>query len=280
VWDLMLLAGIGSSDALKLAVHAGMSTVILDCEHGFPFGDAITDALAAIESAGGTCFVRIAPEQRFMLGAIADSGIHGVVLSGLGEIGEMEDACARLLPPPEGRRSVNPFTRAAPRMGDVALFRGQALGLQVWAMAETVGFLDALTAIELTELPPATRHLWRGVLIGPYDLAAALGEECSPSNPKLTSRMLAVSAAAARLSLRCGLFARNAQVLGDWLVHGIKLDSIIVGYDRDIWAQGCEQRVETVHEAFAAASTAASQLDAATNDSGGVSRTHVSDAPR
>jgi 2-keto-3-deoxy-L-rhamnonate aldolase RhmA len=249
----MLLVGSPNPDALQLAVRAGMSTIVLDCEHGFPFGSAITHALIAAEAAGGKCIVRLAPDQRFMLGAVADSGIHGVVLSGVTDMSQIDDACEQLLPPPTGRRSINPFTPSAPHMGDVDAFRARAVDLQVWAMAETAQFVHALGNTERAQLSPAARQIWHGVIIGPYDLAAALGEECEPDNPNLTSRMIGISNDAARLSLRCGLFARNPTVLGAWLRKGVQADSIIAGYDRDIWASSCSGRVEEIRSAFVSA---------------------------
>jgi 4-hydroxy-2-oxoheptanedioate aldolase len=247
VEQLMLLAGMSSSDVLRVAVQAGFTTVILDCEHGFPVGRPVLEALMAVESAGGACLVRVAPHQRVTLGVLADSGVHGIVLSGVESLDEVEDACARLTPVPDGSRSVNPFTAVTVPAGDVAVLRERAASLSLWTMAETPAFLTELASLEPEAMSSNLRQLWRGVLIGPYDLASSQGHECSPDNEPLVKQMIEVTENASRLSLRAGLFARDPVALQQWLARGIRVDTVICGYDRDLWATTCAVRVtETV----------------------------------
>jgi 2-keto-3-deoxy-L-rhamnonate aldolase RhmA len=111
-------------------------------------------------------------------------------------------------------------------------------------MVETKGMVDSLGA-SLGVLPPICRQLLSTVVIGPYDLSAAFGEVCSPSNSALITIMRRIEASAREAGLAVAIFARNCQLLEEWLAAGLRPELALVGYDRDIWSKSCSDLVAT-----------------------------------
>lgn len=252
-----MLAGIASPTLLEIAAGAGFGTIVLDGEHGFPLGDELVTARRACHAGGARCLLRVGLNQLHHVATACDGGLDGIVVSNASDFDELEDVARLMLPTPLGRRSINPFTEATRRTGDVGSFMESAEALDLWAMAETTGIVDSLTASS-GELPPVCRHLLSTVVIGPYDLSAAFGEVCSPSNAALTTIMRRIEAGAREAGLTVALFARDCDLLEGWLAAGLRPEVALVGYDRDIWSTSCSARLETSRRLLSAASPAES----------------------
>jgi 4-hydroxy-2-oxoheptanedioate aldolase len=238
-----LLVGIPSPDLGMLAVLAGFNSVILDCEHGFPLDSTVRSMILAVKTAGGRCIVRIAKSAVGQIGALADLGLDGIVLAGPENLRDMTTVIGLAAFPALGSRSVNPFVPAAGIPGDVARLRVSANSFELWAMAETRGFLDEFDELSVSGTGVAG---WTGIIIGPYDLAASLGCDPDPGDPVLLDAVLRFARAAQLLRIRCGLFARDGDTLRRWRALGADPDLAVVGYDRDIWFQECSRRVASV----------------------------------
>jgi 2-keto-3-deoxy-L-rhamnonate aldolase RhmA len=232
--------GIPSPDIAALTVSAGFTSVILDCEHGFPVDGSIRSVLSAVHDAGGQCLLRFTSATAHQAAYFADIGVDGFVLSGPRSVGEIEHLSRSVRFAPDGVRSVNPFVSAAGKPGDIATLRCSSKELQVWAMAENSHFVTSLDDDRTSTGNESSP--WSGVIIGPYDLASDLGCEPNPNDPVLNSGVRSYVAAAQRRGLQWGLFVRDQSTLRVWQGLGIDPEFVIIGYDRDVWFQECHRR--------------------------------------
>jgi 2-keto-3-deoxy-L-rhamnonate aldolase RhmA len=237
----MLMMGIPSPDLAAIAIEAGVGTIIVDAEHGFPLGSGLRQLVLACRAARGRCLVRVAPTQRHHLGVLADLGVDGVVLSLVRSQDELAAATASVRFPPSGGRSINPFVPASTTPGDVDGLRAAAEKFELWLMAETHELLEELRDADRS----AEVGSWSGAIIGPYDLAAAL--EC-PMDPECDPLRRAVADYASWMDghmIAWSLFVRDLPTLERWVSVGIDPPAVVIGYDRDMWAHACATRVNT-----------------------------------
>lgn len=237
----MLFLGIPTPELAMLALRAGIEVIILDCEHGFPYGSEIRTMIVACKAEGGRCFVRIPVSQISMAGVLADLGLDGIVLAGVRTLEEL-DQLVNAVAFPVGSRSVNPFVPAAGDPGAKVQLEDAAKDLEIWAMAETREFLEVIGSDDDHALPVD------GLLIGPFDLSATLGCTNDPKNELLLASVSRIVACAKREELEWAIFVRNLESLEDWKAAGIEPPSVVLGYDRDIWFQACSQRVQGMRE--------------------------------
>lgn len=242
----MLFMAIPSPDLAELAVRAGMHDVVLDCEHGFPVGQA-RSLLLGCRAAGGRCLVRIPITGASELASLADLGLDGVVLSAVRSVAEAQASSRFVSFPTAGVRSINPFVPAAGAPGDLPGLLASALAFEIWIMAETRELL-----LELTEPASSTRPAGAGLdprvgmIIGPYDLAGALGCAPDPDDAVLQGAVRRLGDYARTTGRRWALFVRNVETWARWVALGVDPPAVVLGYDRDIWFQQCAARVNRV----------------------------------
>ncbi len=236
--EIMLLMGMPAPDLATLALRAGMTAVILDTEHGFPFGEEIRSMVHACKAANGKCIVRLAAHGTERIGPLSDVGVDGFILSGIHSLGEVTQAARLAHFPNDGIRSVNPFVPASGTPGDESLLRQSAQQLTLWGMAETAELLDSIDRDNDALERFAADGL--GLIIGPYDLAAAIGTNTSFDDQTLQRAVGRIVRAVDAAGVRWGMFVRNAGVLKKWRSLGVNPSMIILGYDRDIWYTACE----------------------------------------
>jgi 2-keto-3-deoxy-L-rhamnonate aldolase RhmA len=238
--------GIPSADLAALAISAGYSSVILDCEHGFPMDSVIRVVLPAVHNAGGRCLLRLTMAAIHQTAYFADIGVDGFVLSGPQELREIEAILDRVHFAPDGVRSVNPFVDAAGEPGDITRLHKSSEDVQVWAMAENSKFIESMdmeTSSRVGESRP-----WAGLIIGPYDLASDLGCKPDPGDPDLQLAVRRYVRAAEQVGLEWGLFVRDRETLRKWQSLDLDPRYVVMGYDRDAWFQECRRRVWDVLE--------------------------------
>jgi 2-keto-3-deoxy-L-rhamnonate aldolase RhmA len=112
-------------------------------------------------------------------------------------------------------------------------------------MAETIEFLEGWTSPPKVAAEPWLAG-WTGIIVGPYDLAAALGCRPDVHDAALRRAVAAYLKAAKAAGLAAGLFARSPQVLSDWLATGLSVDHVLAGYDRDVWFRACADVVSAM----------------------------------
>lgn len=234
----MLMMAIPSPDLVSLAVQAGMGTVILDMEHGYPGLSEVREAIPASRLPGGKCMVRLAQSMVSLVGPLADLDVDGLLLSGSRAISEVETFISLARFPPTGRRSLNPFVQAAAVPGSIEVLSQRTDDLRLWVMAETESLLADLRA-----RGPVPINGLDGILIGPYDLAADLGVQPSPSEPRLVEAVKSFAHWAESADADWALFVRDSANLDAWQELGIRPASVVLGYDRDLWFTAVRDRV-------------------------------------
>jgi 2-keto-3-deoxy-L-rhamnonate aldolase RhmA len=237
------MLGIASPDIAALAIQAGCTSVILDCEHGFPLDSTVRDMSMATKAHGGTCLVRLPRDRMHLAPAIADVGLDGIVLAGPRTVQDMTTLVQSLKFPPQGIRSVNPFVPAAGAPGDVDRLTTSASSIQIWAMAENLAFLTELSSLAS---PAQVTVPWTGIIIGPYDLAADLRCTQDPDDPVLHDAVLGFVKVARAHNLLWSMFVRDASSLERWRELGVDPALVVIGYDRDVWFRECRDRVSVV----------------------------------
>jgi 2-keto-3-deoxy-L-rhamnonate aldolase RhmA len=243
---VMLMMGMASPDLAELAFLAGIHSVILDCEHGFPLGPEIRPMLLTAQANGGRCMVRIPPSEAAQVGVLADLGVDAILLSAVRTLGQVIEASARAAFPGDGTRSLNPFVPAAGVPGDAAALSKSAEALGIWAMAETAEFLEDLERLQ-PRAPGGDRPgSLTGVIIGPYDLSADLGCQPDPLDGELRRAVGRFVDGAEALGLEWGLFVRDTDALRQWNDVGVRPRTIVLGYDRDLWFQACLARCNDI----------------------------------
>ena len=245
-----IMFGIPEPELARLAALAGVGSVILDGEHGFPLDGFVQPVVSAVKGAGSKCIARIGKNALSRVAPLADVGVDGFILSSPDRLSDLDELTQEAMFVDRGRRSVNPFVAAAGIPGDISALRATSASLELWAMAESPAFLQAMRDAV------ASRHrpkFWTGIIIGPYDLASSLRCEPDPSDPKLSAAVLEFAHTASALGVRCGLFVRDPSMLVAWSAVGVAPNLVVIGYDRDVWFQECRRRVATVHEELAAA---------------------------
>lgn len=233
------MMGTVAPEFAALALQAGYSSVIVDCEHGVPVDASIRSVVVAAQAAGGRCLVRLPRSSVAQAGVLSDMGVGGFVLAGVTDVEEMTELRRQVVIEGGSRRGLNPFVAAADPPGDPAALVRASQGIELWAMAETVELLDSLAATE-GPLP------WTGLLIGPYDLSQALGCAPAPDEPRLVEAVRRFAELAGRAGLRWSMFMRDTEVLALWRAVGVDPPAVVLGYDRDVWFQECRRRVEAV----------------------------------
>jgi 4-hydroxy-2-oxoheptanedioate aldolase len=238
---VILMMGIPSADLAELAFRAGIQSVILDAEHGFPLGPEIRAMVLAARANAGRCMVRIPPSEVDQVGFLADIGVDDIVLSGVRAVDEVGAAAARAVFGSAGARSLNPFVPAAGIPGDAAALHASAAALGIWAMAETSAFVDDLARLAATA-PSSRPPAWAGIVIGPYDLSTDLGCQPDPGDDRLRRAVSRLVADAQACGLEWGLFVRDVAAMRRWIDVGVHPRTVVLGYDRDLWFQACLAR--------------------------------------
>lgn len=233
------MMGIPSPDLAGTAIQAGVETLILDMEHGFPGLREVREAVPPSRLLGGRCMVRLARDMLSLVGPLADLDVDGLLLSGPESVAEVENFVSLALLPPRGKRSVNPFVPAAGVPGSVESLRQRSDELQLWAMAETESLLRDLSSRGQVPIPGLDC-----ILIGPYDLAADLGMPASPSDPTLVEAVSEFVKWAESTGTGWALFVRDVAALDAWWDVAIRPESVVLGYDRDVWFNAVRARVE------------------------------------
>jgi 2-keto-3-deoxy-L-rhamnonate aldolase RhmA len=243
---VMLMMGIPSPDLAELAFLAGIHSVILDCEHGFPLGPEIRPMLLAAQANGGRCMVRIPPSEADQVAVLADIGVDAILLSAVRTVIQVTEVLALVSFPGDGTRSLNPFVPAAGIPGDAAALFKSAKALGIWAMAETAEFLVDLERPQPRALDGDRQGSLTGIIIGPYDLSADLGCQPDPRDGELRRAVGRFADCAEALGLEWGLFVRDAEALRQWNDVGVRPRTIVLGYDRDLWFQACLARCNDI----------------------------------
>ena len=210
-----IVAQINCPEIIEIAGAAGFDFVYIDCEHGSFYLEGATAMIRAAEAAGITPLVRVPNHDSSFIGRILDAGAMGVVVPNVSCKGDAEAAVAAARYKDGnngGRRGACPGTRASWHQATdwPAFMRWSNQNVMVWPLIETPEACENFDDIAGVAGIDA-------VMLGPFDLAHALGHPGNVRHPNVVSRLADVVAKSRSRSLDvvASLFSAEPGALAD-----------------------------------------------------------------
>jgi 4-hydroxy-2-oxoheptanedioate aldolase len=230
-----------SQSGAEVLGRSGIDWVLLDMQHGGVNEASILPLIQATELGGAGALVRVGWTDPRLIMRVLDLGAIGVVVPMVSTKEQATIAAQAVRYPPLGNRSFGPLRR----FFDPA--SGEAPHTCI-VMIETVEALSNLDDIVST---PGVD----GVLVGPVDLAFALGLglDVTGSHPALLEATDQVIAACRRHDKIPGGVAMNPENAELLLAHGMRL--LTIGSDAGYLARGIAEDVRRAKGWIAANAT-------------------------
>jgi 2-keto-3-deoxy-L-rhamnonate aldolase RhmA len=220
----------GSPFLVEVFAEAGWDFLLLDLEHGLHGADGVRDLLRAQDAARLPLLARTPLARLEEALPWLDAGLAGLLVTGVDGPEAARALVDRVRFPPLGRRSLNPFVRAA-RYGvldPASLMRAANEALLLWVLVEEA---DVAAAGAIARVPGVD-----GLVVGPYDLSRALGHPGEVDHPEVEARVEAILAAARGAGVAAGGFARDAEAARRLGALGAQV--LLVGVDADLLRRG------------------------------------------
>lgn len=173
---------------VELAGLAGLDLVVLDTEHG-P-ADGLAAHLTAARAGGARALVRVPGTGPGEIQRALDAGADGIVVPHVRSAAQARAAVAAAHHPPRGHRGFAGYTRAAAYgLVGAAEHLARSAATAVVAMIEDGDGVDGAADILAVDGVD-------GVLVGPADLAVALGVPGQTGHPRVAAATAVVHGAA------------------------------------------------------------------------------------
>ena len=208
---------------------AGFDFVLIDTEHSPITVDQLQVLLIALRTSPSTVFVRPAANDATLIKQILDLGAEGLVVPEVYDAATCADAVAAARYPPLGRRGFGPRRAARLEGGRSAYIARANDEVAVFVMVESA---DAVANIDALLQTPGLD----GVMVGPADLAVAMGHLNDFTHPDVSARIADVRAACQRHSVPFGIFAGTEQAARRWTADGASF--MTIGADTQFLDQG------------------------------------------
>jgi len=190
--------------------RVGFDVVAIDLQHGGASEASLLPLLQALDAAGTPALVRVPWPDQPRIMRVADLGAAGVIVPMINSAVDAELAVSAIRYPPRGIRSFGPVRRWYSPDGAVE----DALCI---VMVETAQALEELDAIAAT---PGLD----GILVGPVDLALAMGFPLSlEMRPEILDAIERVGSACARHGLICASVSFDIANAAQQLARGVTL---------------------------------------------------------
>ncbi|MEX2355637.1 MAG: aldolase/citrate lyase family protein [Thermaerobacterales bacterium] len=200
-----------NSEIIEIAAQAGIDFAVLDAEHG-PLTPAICEpALVAAELHGLPVLVRVAKNDRSLIGQYLDLGAAGVIIPHIDSAAAARNAVSASRYPPLGVRGLGPCRANAFGLSDPAAGMQRA-NESVLVIVQ----IEDGQAVERAEEIAGVKGV-DGVLIGPRDLASSMGyagDSNQPAVQEAITNVIEVVLAAQRMVVYPTADADTAK--GDW----------------------------------------------------------------
>ncbi len=197
----------------------GFSLYILDTEHGPAGPREAEDVARACEIAGMTLLVRPRGLDPKLVLQYLDAGAMGIMLPGARTVEEVRQLVEAVKYPPKGRRGIaavraNRWTLGPERIDDwVERMNDETLVLPQIETLEAVELLDDLVRVPGVD----------GFIIGPRDLAMAMGYPGGPARPEVEEMVDRITKTVLAAGLFVGTVAPTGQRAKELLAKGHRI---------------------------------------------------------
>jgi 2-keto-3-deoxy-L-rhamnonate aldolase RhmA len=202
---------------VHILADVGFDSIFFDLEHGMYDLPLVADLIGVARLRGITPIVRV-PDTRYGdIARVLDAGAQGIMLPRIDTVDQVRAALDCIKYPPMGQRgaaSVRGATnyREVPPQTLIAGMNNETMVIVQIERAQAVANLDALASLPGVDM----------LLVGPYDLAIALGAQ-STTAPEVNSAMDTVVAAAKRHGISSGTHASDPAILKQWQHKGMQM---------------------------------------------------------
>lgn len=216
----------------EICAGAGMDWLLIDMEHSPNGLTSVLSQLQAVAAYPVTPVVRVPSGDPVVLKQVLDLGAQNVLVPMVDTAEQAAEAVRAVHYPPRGRRGVGSALARSARWNRVEDYLTQAdtrvsLVVQV-ETAEAVENAAAIAAVDGVD----------GILVGPADLAAAMGLLGQQSHPDVVAAVRRTFEAAHSVGTPVGVNAFDPDQAQAYVEAGA--DFIIVGADVTIVARGTE----------------------------------------
>lgn len=240
---------IASPEIVEMVGVAGFDFVWLDCEHGSFYLDQLVHMLRAADAVGITPFVRVPDSTPSYISRVLDAGAMGVIVPNVEtpeQVKSVVSACRYQSGENGGTRGACPGTRASwhQTMDWPSFVQEANRNISAWVLIENmqaVRNIDDILAVEGLD----------GVVLGPFDLAQAMGYQGQVHHPEVDAVMqgIVTKALARGVDVVASLFSGSPEAMSkerqQWTEMGVKIFSI--GSDRRLIVNAMRDRVAAVH---------------------------------
>jgi 4-hydroxy-2-oxoheptanedioate aldolase len=227
-----------SQAGVEVLGRSGIDWVLLDMQHGNVDEGSILPLVQATELGGGGALVRVGWTDARLIMRVLDLGAIGVVVPMVSTKEQATIAAQALRYPPLGNRSFGPLRR----------FYDPGSGEAPHTCIVMIETVEALANLDDIASTPGVD----GVLVGPVDLAFALGLglDVTGTRPELLEATDTVIAACRRHGKIPGGVAMSPQNAELLLEHGMRL--LTIGSDVGYLGRGIADDVKRAKEWIAA----------------------------
>ncbi|RAM38337.1 HpcH/HpaI aldolase family protein [Arthrobacter globiformis] len=211
--------------SVEILGRAGFKAVCLDAEHSIYDLKDISEGIRAAEGAGSVPLVRV-PGSGPLISQVLDAGAAGVIIPRVSSADEARSAVSFALYPPLGGRGVG-LSRTSRYGAEAGYAPDPDDHSYVIVQIETAAGLANLDAICMVEGVDM-------IMVGPYDLAASMGEEIWSETHTATVREILSRTKAHGLAT--ALFVTSPEQMAEF--SGLNVGLFLLSADVLMLAQG------------------------------------------
>jgi 2-keto-3-deoxy-L-rhamnonate aldolase RhmA len=218
---------------------AGFDFLVADGEHGAVGTDHLVTMLIATRGAGVPLLYRVGANEPIRIMHALDAGASGVVIPQVRTPADVERAVAWCRYPPTGLRGVAPRRASGYGRGTAAYLAAANALVTCCIQIETreaIEQLDAILAVPGIDT----------VLVGPNDLAAALGHLGEPTHPDVEAAIVRVVERATAGGLPAGIWTGSPTQARQRRAQGYTWATI--GVDYGFLGAAADAAIREVHE--------------------------------
>ncbi len=232
---------IGNGYTAELMAGLGFDWLCVDMQHGLIDYQDLLAMLPAISTTDTTPIVRVPWNEASIIMKVLDAGAYGVIVPMVNNRADAERAVAACRYPPDGIRSFGPL-----RAG---IYGGRGYGGQANSELACIPMVETAEALENLDEIVSTPGV-DGILIGPSDLALALGlppvgDTDAAPHAEAVKRILACCR---KHGVAAGIFTGSAAYTRRYIDMGFQFISL--GTDNGFLARAAIQDLKSVREAL------------------------------